>query len=101
MSTSPLRAAMVPITRRVRAYFAPMTRVSGTPTLFDPGKCGLFALDAPPAPWIDLGWIDNFQRFCGTGTEPLRAGTRGAPALQYRGVLDARVEFDFREWGKL
>ena len=101
MSTSPLRSAMVPLTRRVRAYFAPMNRVTGTPSLFDPGQSGVFLLDAPPAPWIDLGWIDNFQRFCSTTTEPLRAGSRGAPASQYRGVLDARLEFDFREWGKL
>ncbi len=106
MSTSPLRAPMVPITRRVRAYFAPMnfaspTQLIGTPTLFDPGKSGLFLLDAPPAPWIDLGWIDDLQRFCGTATEALRAGAQGAPVMQYRGPLDVRVEFDFREWGKL
>ncbi|HTZ96994.1 MAG TPA: hypothetical protein VMB18_11390 [Terriglobales bacterium] len=101
MSTSPLRAAMLPITRRVRAYFAPMNRVSGTPTLFDPGKYGLFALESPPAPWVDLGWIDNFQRLCGTTTGALRAGGCGAPVSQYRGALDARVELDFREWGKL
>ena len=101
MSTSPLRAAMVPIARRMRAYFAPVDRSTGAPGLFDPGKCGLFLLDAPPAPWIDLGWIDNFQRFCGTTTETLRAGSGGAPASHYRGPLDARLEFDFREWGKL
>jgi hypothetical protein len=92
---------MVPISRRVRAYFAPVNRVTETPTLFDPGVSGLFPLDAPPAPWLDLGWIDNFQRFCGTGTEPMGAGLRGAPALQTRGRLDAQIEFDFREWGKL
>lgn len=101
MSTSPLRTAMVPISRRMRAYFAPMNRVTGTPSLFDPGKYGLFPLDAPPAPWMDLGWIDKFQRLCATTTEPLRSGSRGAPAAQYRGPLDVRLEFDFREWGKL
>jgi hypothetical protein len=101
MSTSPLRAAMVPVTRQIRAYFAPMNRTAGTPSIFDPGKYGAFLLDAPPAPWLDLGWIDNFQRFCGTPTEPLRAGIRGAPATQFRASLDARIEFDFREWGKL
>ena len=101
MSTSAVRPAMVPVSRRVRAYFAPVNRGSNTPALFDPGKYGAFSLDAPPAPWIDLGWIDNFQRFSLTPTEPLRAGVRGAAAAQFRGVLDARVEFDFREWGKL
>jgi hypothetical protein len=101
MSTSPLRAAMVPVTRRFRAFFAPVNRGTGAPTLFDPGKYGVFPLDQPPSPWIDLGWIDNFQRFCGVPTQPVRAGTRGGPVSQYRGVLDARLEFDFREWGKL
>ncbi len=101
MSSAPLRSAMVPVTRRIRAYFAPMDRTAGTPTVFDPGKQGAFALDAPPAPWLDLGWIDNFQRFCATTTEPLRAGARGAPAGQFRGPIDVRIEFDFREWGKL
>jgi hypothetical protein len=101
MSTSPLRAPMVPVTRRFRAYFAPVNRETEAPTLFDPGKYGLFPLDQPPSPWIDLGWIDNFQRFCGVPTWPVRAGARGGPVSQYRGVLDARLEFDFREWGKL
>jgi hypothetical protein len=92
---------MVPISRRVRAYFAPVNRATETPVLFDPGKYGMFPLDSPPAPWLDLGWVDNVQRVSLTPTEPLRAGVRGAAAAQFRGVLDARVEFDFREWGKL
>ena len=77
MSTWSLRAAMVPITRRVRAYFAPVNRQTETPSIFDPGKHGAFPLDAPPAPWLDLGWIDHFQRSCGTSTEGLQASTRG------------------------
>jgi hypothetical protein len=101
MSTAPVRAAMVPITRRMRAYFAPVNRATETPTIFDPGKYGMFALDQPPAPWVDLGWIDDFQRFCATVTEPVRAGKKGAPATQFHGPLDVRVEFEFREWGKL
>jgi hypothetical protein len=78
-----------------------MNRVAGTPAIFDPGKYGVFPLDMPPAPWLDLGWIDNFQRFCGTPTEPLRAGLRGVPVTQFRALLDARIELEFREWGKL
>jgi len=101
VSTSPVRSAMVPVTRRMRAYFAAMNRQTNAPTIFDPAKAGLFSLDAPPPPWIDLGWIDNFQRLCGTVTEPVRSGACGAPAIQFRGSLDARVEFDFRDWGKL
>jgi hypothetical protein len=101
MSTMTARGAMVPIMRRMRAYFAPLNRGTNTPTIFDPGKYGLFALEQPPAPWTDLGWIDNFQRFCVTVTEPLRAGAESAPAAQFRRPLDARIEFEFREWGKL
>ena len=101
MSTSPVRAAMVPVARQIRAYFAPMNRTARTPSLFDPGKYGAFLLDAPPAPWLDLGWVDNFQRLCTTLTEPLRAGVPGSPTAQFRGPIDAQIEFDFREWGKL
>jgi hypothetical protein len=100
-STAVVRPAMTPVGRRVRAYFAPINRATGTPAVFDPGLYGMFLLDAPPAPWMDMGWIDNFSRYSGTSTAPLRAGTTGAPQGQYRGALGAQVEFDFREWGKL
>ena len=101
MSTLAIRPAMVPVSRRVRAYFAPMNRSTEAASLFDPGKYGAFPLDTPPSPWLDLGWIDNFQRMSLTSVEPLRSGLRGAAGAQYRGPLDARLEFDFREWGKL
>jgi hypothetical protein len=101
MSTSPLRAAMVPVMRQMRAYFAPVVRGSETPTVFDPGLSGVFSLDSAPAPWLDLGWIDNFERWYDTPTDVVRSGAKGLPAAQFRGPLEARVEFDFREWGKL
>ncbi|MGH9503666.1 MAG: hypothetical protein ACRD20_12515 [Terriglobales bacterium] len=101
MSMWSLRSAMVPVTRRVRAYFAPVNRETETPAIFDPGKHGAFMLDAPPAPWLDLGWVDHFQRFCGTNTEVVQSSARATTVVQFRGSLEARVEFDFREWGKL
>jgi hypothetical protein len=101
MSALAVRAAMVPVSRRVRAYFAPVDRTAESPTVFDPGKLGTFLLDSPPAPWVDAGWIENFQRFSATATEILRAGAQGAPVGQFRAAMDARIEFDFREWGKL
>ncbi len=101
MSTGSARAAMVLISRRVRAYFAPVNRETEQPAVFDPGKCGAFLLDSPPAPWLDLGWIDKFQRACDTPSEALRAGLRGAASKLFRGPLSAQVEFEFREWGKL
>jgi hypothetical protein len=92
---------MIPVSRRVRAYFAPVDRLTESGAVFDPGKHGVFPLETPPSPWLDLGWIENFQRFSLTPIEPLRAGSHGAAAAQYRGSLDARIELDFREWGKL
>lgn len=90
---------MAPVARRVRAYFAPVDRASGTPTVFDPARP--FDLGAPPAPWIELGAIENFRRTPATRVEPVRVGTKGVTTAQFRGRLEARVEFDFREWGKL
>jgi len=101
MSTSPLRPAMVPVTRQMRAYFAPVNRTTEAPTIFDPASSGVFALDSPPAPWLDLGWIENFERFYETPTDVVQSGTKTFPATQFRGPIEARVEFDFREWGKL
>ena len=101
MSMSPLRAAMIPLTRQMRVYFAPVNRANETPTIFDPGICGVFPLNAPPAPWLDLGWIDNFERSYDTPTDVVRSGALALGTAQFRGPLEARVEFDFRQWGKL
>ena len=73
-------SAMPPETRRVRAYFAPVDRVHGQPTVFDPSVSGGFNLDAPPSPWIDLGWIENFARKSGTTIGALAAGRPAAAA---------------------
>jgi hypothetical protein len=101
MSTTPLRAAMVPVTRQMRAYFAPVNRTSETPTIFDPGISGVFPLASPPSPWLDLGWVENFERWYNTPTDVVRSGAKALGAVQFRGPLEARVEFDFRQWGKL
>jgi hypothetical protein len=101
MSTVPLRPAMVPVTRQMRAYFAPVNRTTETPTIFDPAGSGVFALDSPPSPWLDLGWIESFERYYDTPTDVVRSGTNALPTAQFRGPIEARVEFDFREWGKL
>jgi hypothetical protein len=92
---------MVPVTRQMRAYFAPVNRTTETPTIFDPGQSGAFPLDTPPSPWVDLGWIDNFVRWYDTPTDVVRSGAKALASGQFRGALEARVEFDFRQWGKL
>jgi hypothetical protein len=90
-----------PISRQTRAYFAAVDRVNGPTAIFDPSKDGGFELDAPPAPWIDLGWIENFQRTSTSQIEGLIGGTAGAVSGQVRHALGARVDFEFRDWGKL
>jgi hypothetical protein len=92
---------MPPFVRRVRAYFAPVNRAAKQPTIFDPAQEGMFALDTPPAPWIDLGWISGFARKSGTKVEPLRAGAPAVAQMQSRTVVDATVAFEFASWGKL
>ena len=102
MSTTvePLKA-MPPAVRQVRAYFAPVDRGSGTPTGFDVAAHGRFALDTPPAPWIDLGSIFGFERASGTTIEPLLAGSPHVVQSQVRQTLAATVELEFLGWGKL
>jgi hypothetical protein len=93
--------AVTPVTRRVRAYFAPVNRAAGVPTVFDSAQMGTFALDAPPAPWMDLGWCSKFLRKSETKVEAL---TTGAPAVvlsQVRTQVEATVLLEFESWGKL
>ena len=95
------RAGLRPVARQTRAYFAPVDRVNGPTAIFDPSQNGGFQLDAPPAPWIDLGWIENFQRTSTSQIEALIGGTASAVSAQARHALGARVDFEFRDWGKL
>ena len=98
MSTTP---ALAPITRRVRAYFAPVNRVEGAPTLFDAAQLGGFNLDAPPAPWVDLGWVSKFVRKSGTKVDPLRSGAPAMSTGQVRTEVEATLALEFEAWGKL
>ncbi len=93
--------SVAPVARRVRAYFAPVNRVAQSPTLFDAAQMGSFNLDAPPAPWIDLGWCTKFVRKCGTKIAALRTGAPSVPASQVRTEAEATVQLEFESWGKL
>ncbi len=92
---------MPPAIRRVRAYFAPVDRAAGLPTIFDPAQSGGFALDAPPEPWVDLGWIQGFERTSGTVIAAVKAGAPAATQFQVRSDVEATVRFRFESWGKL
>jgi hypothetical protein len=93
--------ALPPVGRRVRAYFAPVDRVHGQPTIFDPAVNGQFALDAPPAPWLDLGWIEDFTRKSASKFGDLITGSPGTTRFQVRQTVDATVAFRFKAWSKL
>lgn len=94
-------ASVAPTARRVRSYFAPVNRAAGIPTLFDPAQLGRFALDAPPPPWVDLGWVSHFVRKSGTKVNPLRAGAPAVTVGQARTEIEATVSMVFEAWGKL
>lgn len=101
MTTFDQRGAMQPLTRRVRAYFAPVNRATSAATIFDPSKDGRFDLASSPSGWFDAGWIADFRRTATTQLESLRAGARGEVRAQARSKLGATLDFRFREWGKL
>lgn len=101
MSTPALNGPMPPVTRRVRAYFAPVNRTLGQPAVFDAAASGLFNLSTPPAPWIDLGWIENFARKSESTFGAVASGSPAAVQVQVREALSASVSFHFLTWGKL
>lgn len=103
MSTTRLTVlnAMPPVTRRVRAYFAPVDRVNRAAAVFDPSVNGQFALDAPPAPWVDLGWIEDFSRKSLSKISGLTTGSPGVTEFQVKETVDASVAFRFKTWSKL
>jgi hypothetical protein len=94
-------SAAAPVVRRVRGYFAAVNRGTGTPVIFDPAELGQFSLDAPPSPWVSLGWIKNFVRKAASKTAPIRTGVPAAVLEQTREVVDAQVSLEFLSWTKL
>ena len=103
MSTAPLTAvnAMPPIARRVRAYFAPVDRVNRIASVFDPSISGQFSLSAPPSPWIDLGWIEDFSRKSLSKIAGVTTGSPGITQFQVKETVDASVSLRFKIWSKL
>ena len=65
--------------------------------LFDPSQQGGFSLDAPPAPWIGLGWIQDFARKPASKTTPLLTGIPAAALEQVRETVQAQVSLQFLE----
>ena len=101
MMTATSFSAPAPVARRVRAYFAPVNRATQTPVLFDPSQLSSFNLDAPPVPWIDLGWIQNFTRKSTSKSGPILTGIPASSLEQARESLGAQLSFEFLGWTKL
>jgi hypothetical protein len=93
--------APAPVARRVRGYFAPVNRVSGTAAIFDAAEMGAFALDAPPSPWISLGGLKNFARKSASKSAAVMTGVPAATLEQTRETVDAEVSCEFLSWTKL
>jgi hypothetical protein len=78
-----------------------VNRATETPTVFDASLAASFLPSAPPSPWIDLGWIANFER---RSEAKIGAVATGAPSLvqyQVRQTAGATVSFAFEQWTKL
>jgi hypothetical protein len=103
MSTPALvmQPALPPAVRRVRGYFAPVNRLTVTPTAFDATTAAAFAPDSPPAPWMDLGWINGFTRTSETKLQTVESGAPGTILLQGRQSVGATVSMSFERWSKL
>lgn len=94
-------SAPAPVMRRIRGYFAPVARATQTPVLFDPSQQGRFDLDAPPTPWIDLGWLQSFARKPVSKSALLLTGIPAAIQEQVRQTLEAQLTVQFLSWTKL
>jgi hypothetical protein len=94
-------SAPAPIARRVRAYFAPVNRATQTPAIFDPSRLFNFNLDAPPAPWLSLGWIQEFVRKPLSKSASVLTGIPATTLEQVRESVGAQVGFQFLSWTKL
>jgi hypothetical protein len=94
-----------PVVRRVRGYFAPVNRAGGpessVPGVFDAAEMGGFSLEAPPAPWVSLGWIGDFSRVAGSRTVPVLTGVPAGVLEQVRESVEAQVSLRFLSWTKL
>jgi hypothetical protein len=78
-----------------------VNRTAHTPVLFDPSEQGGFSLDSPPAPWISLGWIQEFTRKAASKSAAVLTGIPASPLEQVRETLEAQVSLEFLSWTKL
>ena len=93
-------SAAAPVTRRVRAYFAPVNRVAQTPVVFDPAEQGGFTLMRRPRHGSTSAIFRTFSA-SRKQERPIVTGIPAAPLEQVRETLGAQVSFQFLSWTKL
>ncbi len=94
-------ATMPLVSRRTRAYFAPVNRTASSPSIFDPALNTSWKCDAPPHPWVDLGYIEGFVRTAESKIIEVSTGTPATVRVQAKQSLGATVGFHFATWSKL
>ena len=100
-ASATMQPSSSPAASRVRVYFAPVARDTGTPTFFDGAASAAFDFDNPPSPWVDLGWIADFSRKSESKFVPVLGGSPPVVQTQVRQLLASTVSFRFLSWGKL
>ncbi|MBS1813599.1 MAG: hypothetical protein JSS87_01855 [Acidobacteria bacterium] len=101
MSDAKTIVATAPVADRVRAYFAPVNRVTGNAGVFDPARDGRFALEAPPPGWMDAGVVRDFVRRSETKVSPLMSGAPAVARTQVRSAVGAEIAWTFDGWSRL
>ena len=94
--------AVAPVTRRVRAYFAPVNRAAGVPTVFDAAQMGAFALECAAGAVGGSGMVLEVcaeERDEGGGADDRGSGGGAEPGADARWRL--RCQLEFESWGKL
>ena len=84
-----------------RIFCAGESRGTNAGALRSRRKQGGFSLDAPPAPWISLGWIQEFARKPASKTTPVLTGIPAGNAGPGSRDLEAQVSLQFLSWTKL
>jgi len=101
MSTPTAITPTGPVNRRAHAYFAPVNRNTETPTIFDASQAAGFQVSSPPAPWLDLGRLTNFDRKSESKIVGIASGAPSLAQYQVRQTAGATVSCCFEQWTKL
>lgn len=71
------------------------------PTIYDLEVVNRFSENTPPTGWFDMGWIDKFSLAPASKIGSVKSGYRMATRARYRGDVDEKCSFTFRESSRL